>query len=45
MAQFVPTNYDVRTALIFSYHLKKTAAQSHRMLVEAYDDHPLGKLQ
>jgi len=45
MAQIVPTNYDVQTALIFSYHLKKTAAESHRMLVEAYGDHARGKSQ
>ena len=34
MSNFVPGNYDLRTALIFCYHLKKTAAESHRMLVE-----------
>jgi len=33
---FVPGNYDLRTTLIFCYHLKKTAAESYRMLVEAY---------
>ena len=31
-------NYDLRTALIFCYHLKKTAAESHRILVEAYGE-------
>ncbi|XP_018395905.1 PREDICTED: uncharacterized protein LOC108774327 [Cyphomyrmex costatus] len=31
--------------LIFCYHLKKTAAESHRMLVEAYGEHALGKSQ
>jgi len=36
MSNFVPENYDLRTALIFCYHLKKIAAESHRMLVEAY---------
>ena len=45
MSNFVPGNYDLRTALIFSYHLKKTAAKSHRMLVEAYGEHALGKSQ
>jgi len=40
----VPGNYDLRTALIFCY-LKKTAAESHRMLVEAYGEHALGKSQ
>ena len=41
----MPGNYDLRTALIFCYHLKKTAAESHRMLVEAYGEHALGKSQ
>jgi len=40
---FVPGNYDLQIALIFCYHLKKTAAESHRMLVEAYG--ALGKSQ
>ena len=41
----MPTNYDLRTALVFCYDLKKTAAESHRMLVEAYSEHALGKTQ
>ena len=41
----MPGNYDLRTALIFCYHLKKTAAESHRILVEAYGEHALGKSQ
>ena len=45
MSNFVPGNYDLRTALIFCYHLKKTAAESHRMLVEANGEHALGKSQ
>jgi len=45
MSNFVPGNYDLRTALIFCYHLKKIAAESHRMLVEAYSKHALGKSQ
>ena len=45
MSSFVPTNNDLRTALVFCYHLKKTAAESHRMLVEAYGEHTLGKTQ
>ena len=44
MSNFVPGNYDLWTALIFCYHLKKTAAES-RVLVEAYDEHALGKSQ
>ena len=45
MSSFVPTNYNLRTALIFCYHLKKTAAESHRMLVEAYGEHAFGNTQ
>ena len=45
MSSYVPTNYDLRPALVFCYHLQKTAAESHRMLVEAYGEHALGKPQ
>ena len=46
MSNFVPGNYDLRTALLFCCHLKKTAAESqNRMLVEAYGEHALGKSQ
>ena len=45
MSSFVPTNCDLRIALVFCYHLKKTAAKSHRMLVEVYGEHALGKTQ
>ena len=31
MSSFVPTNYDLRTALVFCYHLKKTAAGEHAL--------------
>jgi len=33
----------MRTMLIFCFHLKKTAAESHRMLVEAYGDYAVGE--
>ena len=45
MSNFVPGNYDLRTALIFCYHLKKIVAESHQMLVEAYGEHALGQSQ
>ena len=45
MSSFVPTNYDLWKALVFCYNLKKTAAESHRMLVEACGEHALGKTQ
>ena len=41
----MPGNYDLRTTLIFCYHLKKTATESHRMLVEAYGEQALGQSQ
>ena len=31
--------------MIFCYHLEKTAAESHRILVEACGEHALGKSQ
>ena len=43
MSNFVPGNYDLRIALILCYHLKITAVESHRMLVEVYGEHALGK--
>lgn len=45
MSSFVSTNYDLQTALLFCYHLKKTATDSHRMLVKAYGEHAFGKSQ
>ena len=45
MPNFLPTNYDLRTALVFCYHLTKTAEESHGMLVEAYGEYALGKTQ
>ena len=43
MSNFVPESDDLRKALIFCFHLKKSAAESHRMLVEAYGDHALSE--
>uniref|UniRef100_A0A0K2ULN0 Putative LOC101234914 [Hydra vulgaris] n=1 Tax=Lepeophtheirus salmonis TaxID=72036 RepID=A0A0K2ULN0_LEPSM len=45
MYNFVHTNYDVRTSLIFSYQLKKNASQAHQMFVEAYGGHVLSRTQ
>ena len=45
MWSFVPKNYELTTAMIFCFHLKKTVAESHRMVVEAYGEHALGKSQ
>ena len=38
MSNFVPSKEHSRTVLLFLFHSKKTAAESHRMLVEIYGD-------
>ena len=35
----------MREALLFCFNLKKSAAESHRMLVEAYGDNALSETQ
>ena len=39
MSNFVPEKVVLRGSLITFFHLKKTAAESHRLLVEAYGEH------
>ncbi|GFU47687.1 hypothetical protein TNCV_4464581 [Trichonephila clavipes] len=36
MWNFMPSDLDLRTSLIFCYHVKKNAAESHQILVETY---------
>lgn len=43
MSNFVPEKGDLRTSLRFCYFLKKSAAESHQMLVEAYGSHALSE--
>ena len=38
MSDFVPTKRHLREILLFYFNSKKTAAEAHRMLVEAYGD-------
>ncbi|GFX09528.1 mariner Mos1 transposase [Trichonephila clavipes] len=45
MSNVMPSDHDLRTALIFCYHLKKNAAESHQMLVEAYGGNALSRAQ
>lgn len=45
MPSFVPNKEHVRTALLLCFNLKKTAAESHRMLVDAYGDSALSATQ
>nr|CCC86608.1 transposase [Tapinoma nigerrimum] len=39
MSSFVPENVHLRHALLFLFHQKKKAAESHRLLVETYGEH------
>ena len=41
MSCFVPEKRDLRAGLLLLFHWKKTAAESHRILVEAYGEHAL----
>ncbi|GFX91088.1 hypothetical protein TNCV_5107181 [Trichonephila clavipes] len=45
MSNVMPSDHDLRTALIFCYHLKKNAAESHQILVEAYGGNALSHTQ
>ncbi|GFT93964.1 mariner Mos1 transposase [Trichonephila clavipes] len=45
MPNVMPSKNDLRTALTFYYHLKKNAAESHQMLVEAYSGNALSRTQ
>ena len=45
MSGFVPDNRVLRDALIFCFHLKKSATEAHQMLQEAYGEHALGRSQ
>jgi len=39
MTKFVSNKEHSRTALMFCFHLKKTAAESYRLFGEAYGEH------
>ncbi|GFV43346.1 mariner Mos1 transposase [Trichonephila clavipes] len=41
MSKFMPSDHDSWIVLIFCYHLKKNAAESHQRLEEAYGGNPL----
>lgn len=45
MSDFVPNNENLRNGLLLLFKLKKSAAEGHRLLVEAYGDHALSKSQ
>lgn len=39
MSRFVPENDHLRHAMLYDFHLKRSAAESHRLLIEAYGEH------
>ena len=41
MSNFVPEKVFLRRALLHYFNTKKTAAESHRILVEVYGEHAL----
>jgi len=45
MSSFLLKKKDMRETLLFCFNLKKSAAESHRMLVEAYSDKALQRKQ
>jgi len=43
MSSFEPNKHHLRELLIYYFNLKKSAAEAHRLLVEAYDDATLSE--
>ncbi|MBJ4962404.1 hypothetical protein JGF25_23485 [Salmonella enterica subsp. enterica serovar Mbandaka] len=43
MLSFVPTKEHLREPLLIYFHLKKSATESHRLLVQAYEKHALSE--
>ena len=43
MSNFVPEKVFLRGVLLHYFNMKKTAAESHRILVEVYGEHALGE--
>ncbi len=43
MSNFAPTNQHLREALLFCFNLKKSAAESYRLLAEAYGEQALSE--
>ena len=43
MSRFLLKKKHMREALLFCFNLKKSAAESHRILVEAYGDNALSE--
>ena len=45
MSKFIPNKENLWAALMFCFHLKKTAAESLRLLREAYGEHAPSKIR
>jgi len=43
MSSFEPNKRHLRELLIYFFNLKKSAAEAHRLLIEAYDDAALSE--
>ena len=43
MSNFVPEKVFLRGVLLYCFNMKKTAAESHRILVEVYGEHALAE--
>ena len=43
MSSFNPNKHHLRELLIYFFNLKKSAAEAHRLLIEAYGDAALGE--
>jgi len=43
MSSFEPNKRHLRELLIYFFNLKKSAAEAHRLLAEAYDDAALSE--
>ena len=43
MSNFVPEKVFLRGVLLYYFNMKKTAAESHRILVEVYGEHALAE--
>ena len=44
MSNFVPEKLFLRGVLLHYFNMKKTATESHRILVEVYGEHALAEL-
>ena len=43
MSNFLPENVFLRGVLLYYFDMKKTVAESHRILVEVYGEHALAE--